>query len=173
VSKEGLLEQLGKFDGMDLGKALPPVDQWNPDLSGTMDLVIKSNGEWLHEGEPFVRDKLVRLFSTILKKEGSKYYLVTPVEKWEIQVEDLPFQVVLAHKDESDIIRVVTDVGDEFYIDPQHPLLMDATGVPFVEVRAGLMARFSRNAYYTLSDMAIEQDDGYFVISGEEKYRIG
>lgn len=173
MSKEGLLEQLGKFDGMDLGKALPPVDQWNPDLSGAMNLVIKSNGEWLHEGEPFVRDKLVRLFSTILKKEGGKYYLVTPVEKWEIQVEDLPFQVVLADKDESGSIRVVTDVGDEFYIGPQHPLLVDSTGVPFVEVRAGLMARFSRNAYYALSDMAHEQNGGFVVVSGEEEYKIG
>src|SRR5690554_1247947 len=81
------------------GKALPPLDQWNPGLLGDMDLLITRDGSWLFEGKPIGREAIVRLFSTILRKEqDGAYYLVTPVEKWRIAVEDTP---LMAHSAEA------------------------------------------------------------------------
>lgn len=88
---------------------LPPVHQWNPSLSGDMDLVIKSNGEWVHEGGLIKRKSLVRLFSSILKKEGDDYFLVTPVEKWRIQVEDRALHVLSLAEGESGICAILSD----------------------------------------------------------------
>src|SRR5690554_2678354 len=73
----------------------PPLEKWHPELSGDMDLLITRDGQWLHKGQPFSRKAIVRLFSTILRREeDGEYYLVTPVEKWRIRVEDTP---LLAH----------------------------------------------------------------------------
>lgn len=88
---------------------LPPVHQWNPSLSGDMDLVIKSNGEWVHEGGLIKRKSLVRLFSSILKKEGDEYFLVTPVEKWRIQVEDRALHVLSLAEGESGLCAILSD----------------------------------------------------------------
>ncbi len=77
------------------GKGLPPVDKWDPPYCGELDLTIRSDGVWVHEGTPIGRARLVRLFSTVLRRDGDQYFLVTPVEKLGIVVEDAPFQAVL------------------------------------------------------------------------------
>ena len=76
------------------GRGLPPVHLWNPTHCGEIDIVIKRNGQWLHEGTPIGREALVRLFSTVLRKDPDGFHLVTPVEKMKITVEDAPFAAV-------------------------------------------------------------------------------
>lgn len=142
-------------------KSLPPVHLWNPDYCGELDLIIKRDGTWFYEGGPIGRARLVRLFSTVLKREGERYYLVTPVEKLGIQVEDAPFIAVLMHAEgdqESPVQRKLvftTNVGDEVIAGPEHGLVFrrdDETGesAPYIHIRAGLEARIARAVYYDL-----------------------
>src|ERR1700727_865091 len=93
------------------GRGLPPVHLWNPAHCGEIDIVIKRNGLWFHEGTPIGREALVRLFSTVLRKDPEGYVLVTPVEKLAIRVEDAPFIAVRVDRvDET--LRFITNVGD-------------------------------------------------------------
>ncbi len=170
-----LAAQLGKFEGM---KAkIPPVTDWKPELSGDMDMVIKKDGSWIHEGDIIKREKLVRTFSTILKKEGDDFYLVTPVEKWRIQVEDMPFLVVLANIEKSGeglAITLITNVGDEITLDNAHMLQLSDNSLPYVEIRNGLNARLNRNVYYQLAEHAHEGEGGaYLLRSGGINHRLG
>ena len=161
-----LAAQLGKFD--EEIESLPPIASWKPELSGSMDMLIKRDGGWWHEGELIKRDKLTRLFSSILKKEENDYFLVTPVEKWQIKVDDMPFVVQLAEAVEvagEVVITLMTNVGDVVVLNSDNKLLLDDGGLPFVEVRNGLMARLHRNVYYQLAELAAENEQGQFVIS--------
>ena len=106
----------------DAGKSrdLPPLDKWHPELSGNMDLVITRDGQWVFKGEPIAREATVKLFSTILRRESDgEYYLVTPVEKWRIRVEDAP---LLAHGLEvkgegaEQVITLATNMGETPWI---------------------------------------------------------
>jgi len=140
---------------------LPPVQKWNPELSGDMDLVIQRNGEWIHEGSPIQRHALVKLFSSILKKEGDEYFLVTPVEKWRIQVEDVPFQVTSVEvKKEAARQALVfsTSVGDTVIAGPEHPLrvVTSASGepAPYLMIRQGMEGLIARSVFYELADIA-------------------
>lgn len=168
-----LSTQLGKFSGM---KAqLPPVQDWAPELSGKIDIVIKKDCRWFHEGDEIKREKLVRIFSTILKREGDEFFLVTPVEKWQIEVEDTPFEVVLAdiNKDQGKpVIRFITNTGDEVELGSEHPLVLDGGEIPQVEVRHGLMAKLNRNVYYQLAEEALEKDGTYQVESGGDWFKL-
>lgn len=143
-------------------KSKPPLDQWHPELSGDIDIVVNRKGEWLYEGKPIGRESIVRLFSTILRREeDGHYYLVTPVEKWRIQVEDTP---LLAHslkaEGEGDqrILSVTTSVGEVLQIDEDHPLFVRTypeTGEPrpVVLLPHGLEARLVTSAYYDLAEL--------------------
>lgn len=174
VDLSNLSTQLGKFLGMP--SELPPVDQWQPKLSGDIDMVIKADGTWLHEGGEIKRSKLVRLFSTILRREENEYFLVTPVEKWRLQVEDQPFTVVLIeaknHTDKT-VIRMITNTGDEFPLDSHHVLKQDQHEAPKVHVRANMYARLNRNAFYTLAGMATEREGQFYVTSNGIEFNIG
>ena len=141
----------------------PPIDRWDPPLSGDMDLVIDVDGRWIHEGSEIHREPLVRLFASILRYEdGIGYVLVTPVEKWRIQVEDVPF-VATAMAQRNRNGRVVfcfaTNVGDEACADARHPIEMgsrNGSPVPYILVRDGLKARLSRPVFYELAEHAHE-----------------
>lgn len=143
------------------GGGLPPVHLWNPPLSGELDMVIARDGTWLYQGSPIARPALVRLFSTILKREGDRYYLVTPVEKWAITVEDAPFVAVdFTVEDPGPDQRIVfvTNVGDTVAASAETPLRVardPATGepAPYVEVRAGLEALIDRKSFYRLVEI--------------------
>ena len=129
-----LSEQLGKFN--EIGSGNPPLDKWNPDLSGDIDIRIASDGTWWHEGDEIKRDKLARLFSTILKVEKGDYYLITPVEKWRIQVDDLPFLVVLCEITpllDGLHILLMTSLGNEIEVSTSNPIQIDGSGLPRVE----------------------------------------
>lgn len=144
------------------GKSLPPVHLWNPDYCGELDLVIRRDGTWFYEGGPIGRASLVRLFSTVLKREDGRYFLVTPVEKLGLEVEDVPFVAVLMRVEESGPhgrrLVFTTNVGDEVAAGPEHALVFRGpaagpeTGerAPYIHVRAGLEARVARAVYYDL-----------------------
>lgn len=143
-----------------------PVVQWNPPLSGDMDLCIKANGEWYHEGRLITRQPLVKLFSSILKKEGDDYFLVSPVEKWRIQVEDAPL-LVTSLKIESEgkaaeqKIWFTTSTEDRFLLNGDHPLVLlqkNNMARPYVRVRHNLDALVSRNVFYDLAESSVENE---------------
>ncbi len=157
------------------GKSLPPVHLWNPDYCGEIDLVIKRDGTWFHEGTPIGRARLVRLFSTVLRHEGERHFLVTPVEKLGICVEDVPFIAVLMRREgESERQRLVftTNVGDEAVAGAEHNLVFrkdpeTGEGAPYIDVRAGLEARIARAVFYDLVALGETHQ-----IDGEEKFGV-
>lgn len=159
------------------GRSLPPVHLWNPEHCGEIDIVIRADGVWMHEGSPIGRPKLVRLFSTVLRKDPDGYHLVTPVEKLRITVEDLPFRAVAMTRDGADLV-FVTDVGDEAQAGADHPLIVETdpmTGepAPRVHVRADLWARIARPIFYELVEMAEEIDGQLVVRSGGQSFSLG
>jgi len=141
------------------GKGLPPVHRWNPDFCGDLDMEIKRDGTWFYLGTPIGRLPLVQLFSTVLRKdEDGKTYLVTPVEKVGIRVEDAPFVAVemnASGKGLSQIMTFRTNVGDVVEAGPEHPLRFedeDDTGglKPYILVRDRLEALINRPVMYEL-----------------------
>lgn len=141
---------------------LPPVHLWDPPFCGDIDMEIRRDGTWFHEGTPIGRAPLVRLFSTILKREGDRYYLVTPVEKVGIRVADAPFVAQdFTVTDEGcggqQLVTFVTNVGDTVAAGPENPIrvLRDENGEPspYVHVRAGLEALIDRKSFYRLVDL--------------------
>ena len=139
-------------------KGLPPVDQWNPDFCGDIDMRIARDGQWFYMGSPIGRPALVRMFSTILRREDADYYLVTPVEKVGIQVDDVPFIVTQRLEDREGKLCFVTNVGDEVLLDSEHPLevTMAENGEPepYLHIRKGLYGRLHRNLFYQLVEEA-------------------
>jgi hypothetical protein len=139
---------------------LPPVHLWDPPFCGDLDMEIRRDGTWFYEGTPIGRKRLVRLFSTILKREGEKYFLVTPVEKVGLRVEDAPFVAVdleAAGEGRGQVVSFTTNVGDKVVAGPDHAIrvLRDETGEPspYVHVRAGLEALIDRKSFYRLVDL--------------------
>lgn len=143
-------------------RGLPPVWLWNPENCGDIDIVIRRDGLWLHEGSPIGRKELVKLFSTVLRKDPDGFHLVTPVEKMKITVEDAPFIAVRVDR-VGEALRFVTNVGDEVEAGPDNPIRVEMnarTGEPrpYLHVRRGLEARIRRPVFYELVEMAQERD---------------
>ena len=143
------------------GRGLPPVHLWNPAHCGEIDIVIRRDGSWAHEGSPIGREALVRLFSTVLRRDPDGFHLVTPVEKMRITVEDAPF--IATRVDRSgEALRFTTNVGDEVEAGPDNAIRVeigdDGTPRPCLHVRCGLEARIARPVYYELVEMARERD---------------
>ncbi|MDR3509417.1 MAG: DUF1285 domain-containing protein [Caulobacteraceae bacterium] len=144
------------------GRGLPPVHLWHPAHCGDIDIVIRRDGLWFHEGSPIGREALVRLFSTVLRKDPDGYHLVTPVEKMRITVEDAPFTAVRVDR-VGEALRFLTNVGDEVEAGPDNAIRVEADPVtgeprPYVHVRRGLEARILRPVFYELVEMAQERD---------------
>ncbi|MEE2849962.1 MAG: DUF1285 domain-containing protein [Pseudomonadota bacterium] len=159
------------------GKGLPPVHLWHPEHCGDIDIVIRADGVWMHEGSPIGRKELVRLFSTVLRKDPDGYHLVTPVEKLKIAVEDLPFQAV-AMRREGDVLIFTTDVGDEVRAGEADPIVVETdptTGepAPRIHVRRDLWARIARSVFYEMVEMAQEIDGRLVVRSGGQIFSLG
>jgi hypothetical protein len=140
----------------------PPLDAWNPALSGRIDILIDGNGNWFHDGTAIERFELVKLFASILRYEDDYgFVLVTPIEKWQIAVEDAPFiAVAMASNLQGDVqvLRFVTNVGEEVCVGAEHRLVFDVTAAnpkPYIQVRPGLTAKLSRPVYYQLVDLAV------------------
>lgn len=155
------------------GKGLPPVHLWNPPFCGDLDMRIARDGTWFYQGTPIGRAPMVRLFSTILKLEDGKYFLITPVEKVGITVEDAPFVAVDFRVDgqgQSQQLVFTTNVGDEAVAGPDKPLRVvrdPQTGEPspYVMIRAGLEALIDRKSFYRLVELgahAPHQGESWF-----------
>lgn len=153
---------------------VPPVHLWNPPFCGDLDMEIKRDGTWFYMGTPIGRFELVRLFSSILKREGDKFFLVTPVEKVGIRVQDAPFLAVdfeCSGSGDKQVIRFETHVGDYAEAGQAHPIRItrDAhTGEPspYVMVRAGLEALIDRKSFYRLIDIGAHHDGSFGLWSG-------
>lgn len=159
------------------GLALPPVHLWNPAHCGEIDIVIRRDGVWMHEGSPIGRAELVRLFSTVLRKDPEGYCLVTPVEKLAIRVEDLPFRAVTLARDDGRL-TFTTDVGDVVEAGTEHPIVVETdmtTGepAPRLHVRRDLWARIARPVFYELVELAKVADGRLTVESGGEAFALG
>jgi len=155
-SLEGLFKQVS-------AQKLPPVDTWHPDFCGDIDMRIKSDGTWYYMGTPITRARMVKLFSTVLRKDSDgKTYLVTPVEKIGIIVDDAPFVAVTVDRvadAENQVLAFQTNVGDTVLAGPAHPIRVEinektAEPRPYIRVRGNLDALISRTVFYELVEMA-------------------
>jgi uncharacterized protein len=154
------------------GKGLPPVERWNPPFCGDIDMRIQADGTWFYMGTPIGRAPLVRLFSTVLRKdEDGKTYLVTPVEKVGIHVEDAPFVAVEMAR-EGDNLTFRTNVGDVAVAGTEHPLRFEFDPVnhglkPYLHIRGRLEALVARPVMYELVGLGEEvshQDKTWFAV---------
>jgi hypothetical protein len=145
------------------GAGPAPVHLWNPPFCGDLDIRIARDGTWFYLGTPIGRPALVKLFSNILKLEEGKYYLVTPVEKVGITVEDAPFVAVdftVSGEAQAQALQFETQVGDKVTAGPEQPIRVTRdpeTGEPspYVMVRAGLEALIDRKSFYRLVDLGV------------------
>ena len=159
------------------GRGLPPVHLWHPEHCGEIDIRIRKDGVWFHEGTPIGREALVRLFSTVLRRDPDGYHLVTPVEKMKIEVEDAPFIATRVDRD-GEALRFLTNVGDEVEASADNPIRVEMDPVtgeprPYVHVRRGLEALIARPVFYELVEMAVEHDGVMGVESNGAWFAVG
>jgi len=149
-------------DAGEHAKGPPPVEKWNPPFCGDLDMEIRSDGAWFYMGTPIGRAPLVRLFSTVLRKdEDGRTYLVTPVERVGIRVADAPFvavEMTVSHGGEGPLLTFRTNVGDVVEAGPDHPLRFVVHGEhkqlkPYLHVRGRLEALVSRPVMYDLVEL--------------------
>ncbi|WP_363317782.1 DUF1285 domain-containing protein [uncultured Amphritea sp.] len=173
------MQQQLETDGKE-GRKAPPVHLWKPDFCGDLDIQIKRDGRWIHEGGEIKRPAMVTLFSSILWREGDNYFLVTPVEKVGIQVEDVPFffTALEVRQGEQGQELVFTSSTDDVVIaSAEHPLRVEAdsqTGEPspYLMVRYGMEGRLNRNVFYQLAEIAMERNGQFGVESCGEWFDL-
>jgi len=147
-------------------KGPPPVHLWNPAFCGDLDMRIARDGTWFYLGTPIGRKPLVKLFSSIIRKDGDDYFLVTPVEKVGITVEDAPFVAIdfdVAGSGTGQTITFTTNVDDTAVAGPDHPIRVTRDPVtgepsPYVLIRANLEALIDRKSFYRLVDLGVHND---------------
>lgn len=148
---------------------------WHPDNIGRIDIRIAADGRWFHEGRPFQRPALVKLFASVLRREGNTHYLVTPAEKLAIQVDDAPFvattfvatTIETLNNQRAQAIAFTTTLGDTIIADSNHPIRVEIDSFnqqpkPYIHFRNGLDALISRSAFFDLANTAQEiKHDGH------------
>ncbi|WP_440455166.1 DUF1285 domain-containing protein [Psychrobacter sp. ASPA161_9] len=193
---DSLSNYLKSSAGTRQGRSIPPLDEWHPEQVADMDLVIKANGEWWHEGGLVTRQSLVSLFATILWKEESngtcEYFLKTPVQKLRIQVEDVPLlinDVGIFTENGVSWLEFTTTTGDVVRLDNEHPIELRSYKPtvaqediakeqvrPYMLVRNDLTALIGRNTFYHLTEIGklTEQNDEVILIleSGGKSYQL-
>lgn len=197
---EALSHYLKSSAGTRQGRSIPPLEKWHPEQVMDMDLVIKANGEWWHEGTHMTRESLVSLFATILWKEDqgdkAEYFLKTPVQKLRIKVEDAPLlinDVGIVNEQGVSWLEFSTSTGDIVRLDPEHPIELrafhaditddshthndtDGQVRPYMLVRNGLEALIGRNAFYHLTDIGtLSEQAGITILtlqSGGQEYQL-
>ena len=148
------------------GKSLPPVNDWHPEREGEIDIRIAKGGAWFYQGNEMERQSIVKLFSGILRRDDQGYFLVTPVEKMKITVDDVPFVVCMMDVEgegEDQKIYFSTNVGDAFLLSSSHTLTVEYNQKkepsPYVRVRDELSALISRQVYYELAELVVDTSD--------------
>lgn len=182
-------ERVSSFSLQDLMAALAdtsedqrPVERWNPDYCGEMDLIIKADGSWWHEGARITRQGLVELFASVLRKdEDGRTYLVTPVEKLGIQVERAHFLAIRVDatgegKDQRLFFK--TNLGETVEAGPDHPIRVETAPEtmepdPYVRVRGRLEASINRPVFYELVELAVEKEGQLGVWAGGAFFPLG
>ena len=163
-------------------RRLPPVHLWNPENCGDIGMEIRKDGSWWHEGTRITRQKLVELFSTILRKDDDgSTYLVTPYEKVIVHVEDAPFIAVRVDRvgeGPDQTLIFTTNLGDSVAADAEHPIRVETDPEtlepsPYVLIRGRLEAKIGRPPFYELADMCEERDGLYGVWSRGTFFPIG
>ena len=152
-----IIEQMGR-------QKLPPVSNWHPARCGEIDIRIDANGTWFHEGREIERTAIAKVFSTILRYEEGHHYLVTPVEKLQIVVEDAPFSVVDVDvdgvgRDQTVVFR--TNFDEYVLLNSEHPLVFREHAMrvkPYLDVRNGLLGLLTRSVYYRLAAYVEDAD---------------
>jgi hypothetical protein len=172
-------------------KGPPPVERWNPPFCGDLDMRIAADGTWYYLKTPIGRPALVKLFASVLKREVDKYFLVTPVEKCGIQVDDAPFLAVemnVEQRESGRILHFRTNVDDWVACGPEHALRFEpepATGglKPYLHVRRDLWAKVTRTLFFDLVELGEERDvagrpmfgvvsmGSFFAMAGAEQVR--
>ena len=161
-------------------RGLPPVETWNPPFCGDIDMEIRRDGTWFYEGTPIGRPGLIKLFASILIREDDNYFLVTPVEKVGIRVQNAPFIAVdfeASGEGEQQRLTFTTSLGDITVAGPDAPLrfVRDAeTGEPspYVRVRRHLEALIDRKSFYRLVDLGVHHEGWFGVWSGGQFFGI-
>ena len=161
----------------------PPIHLWEPELSGDIDIQIKKNGDWIHEGGLIKRKPLVKLFASILRRESdSHYYLVTPVEKWRIKVVDMPLVVIeCEYQDNTLLLKTNTDEwvkpGSEFPLAVDYAQASeneaDPEPKPYVNMANGVQARINRNVFYELVEFATAKDGAMILEANDCQFNLG
>ncbi len=155
-------------------KGLPPVELWNPPFCGDIDMRIAADGLWYYMNSPIGRKPLMKLFASILRYDADgKYYLVTPVEKCGIRVDDAPFVAIcmsVSGSGRDQQVKFETNVDDEIVLGPEHPLrVADEAGTgglkPYVLVRRNLEALVSRALFYDLVALGVTEGEWFGVWS--------
>lgn len=150
------------------GRGPAPVHLWDPPYCGDMDLTIARDGSWIHEGSVIRRAAMVNLFASVLKREADKFYLVTPVEKIGIKVEDCPFVVTTMEVEEeagSQRLLFTTNTGETVVAGPEHSITVELNAQsgephPIIHIRSGLNALINRAVFYRLVDLAEHRESG-------------
>ena len=158
----------------------PPLHLWNPPFCGDLDMRIARDGTWFYLGTPIGRFELVKLFSSILRKDGEKYFLVTPVEKVGIRVDDAPFVAVdftVSGEGDDQVLTFETHVGDMVIASGEDPIRVKRdpeTGEPspYVHIRAGLEALIDRKSFYRMVDIGSIHEDWFGVWSNGNFFKI-
>ncbi|WP_237685006.1 DUF1285 domain-containing protein [Szabonella alba] len=166
IVKQGMDGVIASAKAAGKGAGPAPVHLWNPPFCGDLDMRIARDGTWFYLGTPIGRPALVKLFSNILKREGDRYFLVTPVEKVGITVDDAPFVAVdfeVAAPGPDQVITFVTQVGDRVAAGPDNPIRVtrdpeSGEPSPYVMVRGGLEALIDRKSFYRLVDLGEHKD---------------
>ena len=147
--------------------SLPPVDKWNPEFCGDIDMKIMKNGKWFYMGTEIKRPAMVKLFSGILRLDSDNcYYLVTPVEKVRISVEDAPFiatSLISENKDNINHLYFITNVNEKILLTKNNPLEIKINNIteepsPYIFVRKNLKALISRSVFYELIELATKKN---------------
>ena len=167
------------LEALQADKKLPPVAQWQPERVGHIDIRIARDGAWYHEGAPFKRLALVKLFATVLRRDPDGFCLVTPAEKLLIEVEDAPFLAIdLDVRGEGARAELLFSTSLEDYVvaDAAHPIRVeqqDGEPRPYILVRDGLEALINRPVFYRLVDQAIHENNQLVVYSRGNRFPLG
>ena len=162
---QGGLEAIAASLPREKSRGLPPVEDWNPPFCGDIDMRIAADGSWFYQKTPIGRPSLVKLFASVLKREDDKYFLVTPVEKVGLIVDDVPFLAVelgVGQGPSGQVLSFRTNVDDEIEAGPGHALRFEAEATgglkPYLHVRRDLWAKVTRALFYDLVALGEERD---------------